>query len=163
MGVFISTNQALSANPTGQNRVNSALLNGKIRVIRDQCFWSGTDVGPGSTMLMCTLPRGAVPLLTIIQPIASNGVPTPTTNAVTGTVGLMAGATESAAPAILGTFTSLAAANAPAQLLSPAPDGTVYNGITPLREPRQVFITQTSGNGVAGQGVSLTIIYGMPD
>jgi hypothetical protein len=132
--------------------------------MRDQAFWSGTNLGQNSTMAFGILPKGAVPIMTIIQPIASTGVPTVTSNAVTGIVGYLAGATESADTNALGTFTTLAASGAPAQVLHPTPDGTVYGGITPLNEDRQVSVLLSGAiEGVAGEGISLTVIYGMAD
>lgn len=163
-GAFTSTNRAIEAAPTGQTLIAASLWRGKLRVMRDQCFWSGTSLGQNSTMAFGTLPKGAVPIMTIIQPINASGVPTVTTNAVTGTVGLLAGATESADLDCLGTYTTLAAAGAAAQVLHPVPDGTVYKGITPLNEARQVSVKHTGAiEGVAGEGISLTIIYGMAD
>lgn len=161
-GAFTSINRAIEAAPTPSTLIHSALFTGKLRVMRDQCFWSGTDLGQNSTMAFGTLPKGAVPIMTIIQPIASTGIPTKTTNAVTGTIGLLDGKTEAADLDCLGTFTTLAATGAPAQILHPVPDGTVYNGITPLNEPRQVSVKHTGNiEGVAGEGISLTVIYGM--
>ena len=159
-GAFTSTNRAVEAAPTIGTLLNAALSTGKMRVLKDQCFWSGTDVGKDSTMAFGVLPKGAVPIFTIIQPIASSGVPTVTSNAVTGKVGYLAGATESADNNALGEFTTLAASGAPAQILQPTPDGTVYDGVTPLNEPRQVSVLlDGSIEGVIGQGISLTVVY----
>ena len=163
-GTFTSTGRAIEAAPTPSTFMDPARWKGKIRVMRDQAFWSGTSLGQNSTMAFGILPKGALPLLTIIQPIASTGVPTVTSNAVTGTVGLLAGATESADLDCLGTYTTLAASGAPAQILQPVPDGTVYGGVTPLNEDRQVSVKHTGAiEGVAGEGISLTIIYGVSD
>lgn len=159
-GAFTSTNQAVKAAPTVSTFLKAAIDTGKIRVMKDQGFWSGTDLGQNSTLAFSKLPQGAVPIMTIIQPIASTGVPTVTTNAVTGTVGFLAGSSESADLDALGTFTTLAASGAAAQILQPTPDGTVYDGITPLNEERQISVIFSGAiEGVAAEGIALTVLY----
>ena len=157
-GTFTSVNQAIKAAPTMETFLGAHVDTGKLRIMKDQGFWSGTDLGQNSTMAFGTLPKGALPILTIIEPIASTGVPTVTTNAVTGTIGFLAGATESADLDALGTFTTLAAVAA--QIKTPTPDGTVYDGVTRLNEDRQVSVIFSGAiEGVAGQGINLTVIY----
>ena len=157
LGTFTSVNAAITASPTIKTFI-AAPLKGRIRVMKDQGFWSGALLGQNSTMAFGKLPVGAVPILTIIEPIASTGVPTVTTNAITGTIGFLAGDTEAADLDALGTFTTLAAV-AP-QLKTPTPDGTVYDGVTPLREDRQVSVIFSGAiEGVAGEGINLTVLY----
>ena len=160
-GAFTSTNRAVEAAPTPATLLNQAKNTGKVRVLKDQCFWTGSSVGQNSTMAFCTLPIGAIPIMTIIQPINASGVPTVTTNAVTGKVGYLAGKTESADPNALGAFTDLSAVGAAPQYLQPIPDGTVYNGFKPLNEARQIsVICDANIEGVAdSQGISLTVLY----
>jgi hypothetical protein len=161
-GAFTSVQQVVKAAPTASTLLNAAIDTGKIRVMKEQGFWSGTDLGQNSTMAFGTLPKGALPILTIIEPIASTGVPTATSNAVTGTIGFLAGASESADLDALGTFTTLAAV-AP-QLKTPTPDGTVYDGVTPLNEERQVSVIFSGAiEGVAGEGINLTVFYTIDD
>lgn len=159
-GVFTSTNRAIEADPQISSFLKAAVNTGKVRVLKDQCFWSGSDLGQNSTMAYMTLPQGALPILTIIEPINSSGVPTVTSNAITGTIGYLAGASESADLDALGTFTTLAASNAPHQILSPTPDGTIYDSVTKLNERRQVSVIFSGAiEGVADEGINLTIIY----
>lgn len=161
-GAFTSTNRVVEAAPTISTFLAPSLDTGKIRIMKDQAFWANTDLGQDSTMAFGTLPKGALPILTIIEPIASTGVPTVTTNAITGTIGYLAGDTESADLDSLGTFTTLAAVAA--QLKTPTPDGTIYDGVTKLNEDRQVsVIFSGSIEGVAGQGINLTILYTIDD
>ncbi len=158
LGTFTSTNQALKAAPAIGTFIDVSVDTAKLRVMKDQGFWSGTDLGQNSTMAFGTLPKGALVIDTIIEPIASTGVPTVTTNAVTGTIGLLAGDSESADLDALGTFTTLATVTA--QRLTPTPDGTVYDGVTKLNESRQVsVIFSGSIEGVADEGINLTVIY----
>ena len=158
LGTFTSTNQALKAAPAIGTFIDVTLDTSKLRVMKDQGFWSGTDLGQNSTMAFGTLPKGALVIDTIIEPIASTGVPTVTTNAITGTVGLLAGDSESADLDALGTFTTLATVTA--QRLTPTPDGTVYDGVTKLNENRQVSVIFSGAiEGVAGEGINLTVIY----
>lgn len=157
-GTFTSVNQVIKAAPTVATLIDVTLDTSKLRVMKDQGFWSSTDLGQNSTMAFGTLPKGALPVLTIIEPIASTGVPTVTTNAITGTIGLLAGDTESADLDALGTFTTLAAVAA--QIKTPTPDGTVYDGVTKLNERRQVSVIFSGAiEGVAGEGINLTVIY----
>ena len=158
LGIFTSTNQALKATPAIGTFIDVTLDTSKLRVMKDQGFWSGTDLGQNSTMAFGTLPKGALVIDTIIEPIASTGVPTVTTNAITGTIGLLAGGTESADLDALGTFTTLATVTA--QRLTPTPDGTVYDGVTKLNERRQVSVIFSGAiEGVADEGINLTVIY----
>lgn len=158
LGTFTSVNQALKADPAIATFIDVSLDTSKTRVMKDQGFWSGTDLGQNSTMAFGTLPKGALIVDTIIEPIASTGVPTVTTNAITGTVGLLAGDTEAADLDALGTFTTLATVTA--QRLTPTPDGTVYDGVTKLNERRQVSVIFSGAiEGVAGEGINLTVIY----
>ncbi len=158
LGTFTSTNQALKAAPVIATFIDVSLDTSKTRVMKDQGFWSGTDLGQNSTMAFGTLPKGALIIDTIIEPIASTGVPTVTTNAITGTIGLLAGDTESADLDALGTFTTLATVTA--QRLTPTPDGTVYDGVTKLNERRQVSVIFSGAiEGVADEGINLTVIY----
>ena len=158
LGTFTSTNQALKAAPAIGTLIDVTLDTSKLRVMKDQGFWSGTDLGQNSTMAFGTLPKGALVIDTIIEPIASTGVPTVTTNAITGTIGLLAGDTESADLDALGTFSTLATVTA--QRLTPTPDGTIYDGVTKLNERRQVSVIFSGAiEGVAGEGVNLTVIY----
>jgi hypothetical protein len=169
-GTFTSVNQVIKAAPTVSTLLDVTLDTSKMRVMKDTGFWSGTDLGQNSTMAFGTLPKGALPIMTWIQPIASTGVPTVTTNAVTGTIGLLAGDSEAADLDALGTFTTLAATGAPVQQLAatgapvqqlaPTPDGTVYDGVTKLNESRQVSVKFTGAiEGVADEGIALTVIY----
>jgi hypothetical protein len=159
-GTFTSVNQVIKAAPTVSTLLDVTLDTSKMRVMKDTGFWSGTDLGQNSTMAFGTLPKGALPIMTWIQPIASTGVPTVTTNAVTGTIGLLAGDSEAADLDALGTFTTLAATGAPVQQIAPTPDGTVYDGVTKLNENRQVSVKFTGAiEGVAGEGIALTVIY----
>ena len=158
LGTFTSTNQALKAAPAIATLIDVTLDTSKLRVMKDQGFWSGTDLGQNSTMAFGTLPKGALVIDTIIEPIASTGVPTVTTNAITGTIGLLAGDTESADLDALGTFSTLATVTA--QRLTPTPDGTIYNGVTKLNERRQVSVIFSGAiEGVATEGINLTVIY----
>ena len=158
LGTFTSTNQALKAAPVIGTFIDVTLDTSKMRVMKDQGFWSGTDLGQNSTMAFGTLPKGALIIDTIIEPIASTGVPTVTTNAITGTIGLLAGDTESADLDALGTFTTLATVTV--QRLTPTPDGTVYDGVTKLNERRQVSVIFSGAiEGVADEGINLTVIY----
>ncbi len=158
LGTFTSTNQALKAAPAIGTFIDVTLDTSKLRVMKDQGFWSGALLGQNSTMAFGTLPKGALIIDTIIEPIASTGVPTVTTNAITGTIGLLAGDTESADLDALGTFTTLATVTA--QRLTPTPDGTVYDGVTKLNENRQVSVLFSGAiEGVAGEGINLTVIY----
>lgn len=157
-GTFTSTNRAIEAAPTLATYLNAAEWGGKVRMMKDRGFWSSTDLGQNSTMAFGTLPKGALPLLTIIEPIASTGVPTVTTNAITGTIGFLAGASEDADLDALGTFTTLATVTS--QKLTPTPDGTVYDGVTRLNEDRQVSVIFSGAiEGVAGEGINLTVLY----
>ncbi len=158
LGTFTSVNQALKAAPAIGTFIDVSLDTSKLRIMKDQGFWSGTDLGQNSTMAFGTLPKGALVIDTIIEPIASTGVPTVTTNAITGTVGLLAGDTESADLDALGTFSTLATVTA--QRLTPTPDGTVYDGVTKLNERRQVSVIFSGAiEGVADEGINLTVIY----
>ena len=158
LGTFTSTNQALKAAPAIGTFIDVTLDTSKMRVMKDQGFWSGALLGQNSTMAFGTLPKGALIIDTIIEPIASTGVPTVTTNAITGTIGLLAGNTESADLDALGTFTTLATVTA--QRLKPTPDGTVYDGVTKLNERRQVSVIFSGAiEGVADEGINLTVIY----
>lgn len=158
LGTFTSTNQALKAAPVIATFIDVTLDTSKLRVMKDQGFWSGALLGQNSTMAFGTLPKGALIIDTIIEPIASTGVPTVTTNAITGTIGLLAGDTESADLDALGTFTTLATVTA--QRLTPTPDGTVYDGVTKLNERRQVSVLFSGAiEGVADEGINLTVIY----
>jgi len=157
-GTFTSTKRVVEAAPTLATYLEASGWTGKIRMLKDQAFWSGTDLGQNSTMAFGILPKGALPLLTIIEPIASTGVPTVTTNAITGTIGFLVGASESADLNALGTFTTLAAVAA--QLITPTPDGTVYDGVTPLNEDRQISVLLSGAiEGVADEGINLTVLY----
>lgn len=157
-GAFTSTNRAIEAAPTISTFIDVTLDTSKLRVMKDRGFWSGSDLGQNSTMAFGTLPKGALPIMTIIEPINSSGVPTVTTNAVTGTIGFLAGDTESADLDALGTFTTLATVTS--QKLTPTPDGTVYDGVTKLNEDRQVSIVFSGAiEGVADEGINLTVIY----
>ncbi len=161
-GTFTSVNRALEATPVVATFIDVALDTGKLRIMKDTGFWSGTDLGQNSTMAFGTLPKGALPILTIIEPIASTGVPTVTTNAITGTIGLLAGDTESADLDALGTFTTLATVTA--QIKTPTPDGTVYDGVTKLNERRQVSVIFSGAiEGVATEGINLTVLYTISD
>ena len=158
LGTFTSTNRAVEAAPTLKTYLDASLDTGKIRVMKDQGFWSGALLGQNSTMAFATLPKGALIIDTIIEPIASTGVPTVTTNAVTGTIGMLAGASEDADLDALGTFTTLATVTA--QRLTPTPDGTIYDGVTKLNEDRQVSVIFSGAiEGVAGEGINLTVYY----
>ena len=159
-GTYTSTNQVLKAAPVVGSLIDVALDTSKMRIMKDQGFWTGSDLGQNSTMAFGTLPKGALPILTIIQPINSSGVPTVTGNAITGTIGLLAGDSESADLDALGAFTTLADSGAPHQILSPTPDGTVYDSVTKLNERRQVSVIFSGAiEGVAGEGINLTVIY----
>lgn len=158
LGTFTSTNRAIEAAPTVSTLLDVTLDTSKLRIMKDQGFWSGALLGQNSTMAFTTLPKGALPILTIIEPIASTGVPTGTTNAITGTIGFLAGATESADLDALGTFTTLNTVTS--QKLTPTPDGTIYDGVTKLNEDRQVSVIFSGAiEGVAGEGINLTVIY----
>ena len=158
IGTFTSTNQALKAAPAIGTFIDVTLDTSKLRVMKDQGFWTGTDLGQNSTMAFGTLPKGALIIDTIIEPIASTGVPTVTTNAITGTIGLLAGDSEDADLNALGTFTTLATVTA--QRLTPTPDGTVYDGVTKLNENRQVAVIFSGAiEGVATEGINLTVFY----
>ncbi len=158
LGIFTSTNQALKAAPAIGTFIDVSVDTAKLRVMKDQGFWTGTDLGQNSTMAFGTLPKGALVIDTIIEPIASTGVPTVTSNAITGTIGLLAGDSESADLDALGTFTTLATVTA--QRLTPTPDGTVYDGVTKLNEKRQVSVIFSGAiEGVAAEGINLTVIY----
>jgi len=162
LGTFTSVNQAIKAAPTISTFLDAAVDTGKLRIMKDQGFWSGALLGQNSTMAFGTLPKGAIPILTMIEPIASTGVPTVTTNAITGTIGFLAGATESADLDALGTFTTLAAVAV--QIKTPTIDGTVYDGVTPLNEDRQVSVIFSGAiEGVAGEGINLTVLYTISD
>ena len=162
LGTFTSTNRAIEAAPQISSFIKAALNTGKIRALKDQCFWSGALLGQNSTMAFMTLPQGAVPILTIIEPINSSGVPTVTGNAITGTIGFLAGTSEDADLDALGTFTTLATVTS--QKLTPTPDGTVYDGVTPLNEERQVSVLLSGAiEGVAGEGINLTVLYTISD
>ena len=158
LGTFTSTNQALKAAPAIGTFIDVTLDTSKLRVMKDQGVWSGALLGQTSTRAFGTLPTGSLIIDTIIEPIASTGVPTVTTNAITGTIGLLAGDTESADLDALGTFTTLATVTA--QRLTPTPDGTIYDGVTKLNENRQVSVIFSGAiEGVAGEGINLTVIY----
>ncbi len=157
-GTFTSTNRAIEAAPTVSTFLDVTLDTSKLRIMKDQGFWSGALLGQNSTMAFGTLPKGALPILAIIEPIASTGVPTVTSNAITGTIGFLAGDTESADLDALGTFTTLAAVTS--QKLTPTPDGTIYDGVTKLNESRQVSVLFSGAiEGTVDEGINLTIIY----
>lgn len=157
-GTFTSTNRAIEAAPTVATLLDVTLKTSKLRVMKDRGFWSGSDLGQNSTMAFGTLPKGALPILTIIEPIASTGVPTVTSNAITGTIGFLAGASEAVDLDALGAFTALNTVTS--QKLTPTPDGTVYDGVTKLNESRQVSVIFSGAiEGVADEGINLTVIY----
>ncbi len=161
-GAFTSVAQAVKAAPTVSTLLDAAIDTGKLRIMKDQGFWSSTDLGQNSTMAFGTLPKGALPILTIIEPIASTGVPTVTTNAITGTIGYLIGDSEAADLDALGTFTTLATVTA--QIKTPTPDGTIYDGVINLNEARQVSVIFSGAiEGVAGEGINLTILYTVND
>ncbi len=134
-------NYATAKAATPATLLRTAQHGGKLRLQVDVATLSAnSDIG--SLVYVATLPKGAVPIATIVQ---SPNV----SNAVTGTIGWSGDADA------LGTFTTLATHLA--QLLVP----TVPNEA--LSEAKEVYITVAGANAEAEDEIIATILYATAD
>ncbi len=156
-GTFYGTNYTKAKDPPAQGLVDSNAWGGKVRCCYDQIICSA-DIESGSLCYVGKLPKGCIPLFTIVTPIRGNGIGTASANAVTGSIG-WSGDTD-----VLGTFTTLAATVA-AQYIRPVPDGTIYTGLEPLTEAKNVYITTGGATLVynatasSNEGIDVKIFY----
>lgn len=154
-GAFLGTNYTLQTTPTVATLIDGKLDEGHLMCSIDTCFASGTDLDNGSTMHVAKLPKGAIVLWSIITPIASTGIATVHSNAITGDLGTVAD------PNLFGAFTTLAAGGAAPQFIRPIPDGTTYTAMTPLAANTDVLIVTTAQTLTDGEGVEVMMFYVM--
>ncbi len=149
---FQGTNYALQDAPAISTLPRAAVAGGIVYCSTDTVFASGAVLGAGTKMYCGKLPKGAVVLYSIVTPIASTGIATVSSNAVTYVLGY-AGDTNA-----LGAITAFNASTVPVYA-RPVPDGTINTAMTPLSQARDIYLTTAAAELVAAEGLEVKIYY----
>ena len=153
-GSFTGTNYALQETPVMSTLPAGKLVRGNVYCSTDICYATGSSLDTGSTLLVGKLPKGAIPLYTVIYPIdtATYGAPDAMTNAVTGTLGY-SGDTNA-----LGDVSTLQVATP--QVVAPIPDGTTLTSpLIGLDEDEDIYLTTGGAALTATEGVCVKIFF----
>ena len=136
-GTTYGTNFTLAASPVSATLLDQAKWGGKLRSLTE-IYTAAADYELGSYIYVGKLPKGAVPLFSIIS---TAGV----TGEVTGTIG------SATTAALFGTFTTLAAASQQV-LVASAPN-------TPLTEDTDIRIVTAGGTFASGATIHVKLFW----
>jgi len=137
-GTTYGTNYTIAMTPTASSFLDSAKWGGKVRSITE-VYTSAVQVDSGSYIYVGQVPKGAIPLFSIISTAAGLA------GAVTGTIGSLTTAT------LFGTFTSLNAASTQT-LVASAPN-------TPLTEDTEILIVTGGANFAAAKTLHVKLFW----